>query len=76
MPLRIRVPISHVDELLRFLRGVGADARPEGEAVTVVRAHPVVPGEHPDQDRIELEFVVNAWAREHPGLPFEIEEAA
>jgi hypothetical protein len=76
MPLRIRVPRSHVDDLLRFVRGLGADARPEGEAVTVVGTHPVAPDEPANQDRMELEFVVSAWAREHPGRRFEIEEAA
>ena len=76
MPLRIRVPSSHVDDLLRFLRSLGADARKERGAIKVVRRHPVVSGEPAHQDRMELEFIVNAWAREHPGMDFEIEEAA
>ena len=76
MPLRIRVPSSHVDDLLRFLRSLGADARKERGAIKVVRRHPVVSGEPAHQDRMELEFIVNAWAREHPGMDIEIEEAA
>jgi hypothetical protein len=76
MPLRIRVPSSHRDDLLRFLRGLGADARKERGAIKVLRTHPVVPGEPAHQDRIELEFIVSAWARRHPGMDFEIEDAA
>lgn len=76
MPLRVRVPSSHVDDLLRFLRSLGADARKERGAIKVVRKHPVVSGEPAHQDRMELEFIVSAWAREHPGMDFEIEEAA
>jgi hypothetical protein len=77
MPLRIRVTdSSRADELLAYLRSLGADARREGEGVTVLRRHPVMAGEPPSQDRLELEFVVRAWARDHPGTDFEVEEAA
>jgi hypothetical protein len=78
MPLRIRVN-GHgraADELLAHLRGIGADARREGDAITVVRRHPVVAGEPASQDRTELEFIVREWAARRPGTDFEVEEAA
>jgi hypothetical protein len=76
MPLRIRISGSaRVDDLLNFLRSLGADARQEGETVKVIRRHPVVPGEPPHQDRVELEFVLRAWAGARPGTNFEVEEA-
>ncbi len=77
MPLRIRVRgTARADDLLAHLRNLGADAEREGEAVTVRRRHPVVPGEPPVQDRIELEFIVREWALHWPGTDFEVEEAA
>jgi hypothetical protein len=77
MPLRIRVSGSAcADELLAYLRGLGADARREGEAITVRRRHPLVLGEPASQDRIELEFLLRAWAGNCPGTNFDVEEAA
>ena len=77
MPLRIRISDSaRADDLLTFLHSLGADARREGKTVTVTRRHPVVAGEPPGQDRMELEFVLRAWASGRPGTDFEVEEAA
>jgi hypothetical protein len=77
MPLRIRVCGSaRADDLLAYLRSIGADARREGDAIAVTRRHPVVAGEPPRQDRMELEFVLRTWALGCPGAAFEIEEAA
>jgi hypothetical protein len=77
MPLRIRVRGSaRAVDLLTYLRSVGADARREGDAITVRRRHPVIEGEPPMQDRMELEFVLREWATHRPGAAFEIEEAA
>jgi hypothetical protein len=77
MPLRIRVRGSaRATDLLAYLRSVGADARCEGDAITVRRRHPVIEGEPPMQDRMELEFVLREWATHQPGTAFEIEEAA
>ena len=77
VPLRIRVSESaRVDELLTYLRGLGADARREDDAITVRRRHRVLEGEPPTQDRMELEFVLRVWATERPGTAFEVEEAA
>jgi hypothetical protein len=67
---------SYADDLLEYLRRLGADARREGNTVTVNRQHPVVAGEPPSQDRMELEFVLRTWARDHPGADLEVEEAA
>lgn len=78
MPLRIRVTDSAVaDELARFLNGLGADARTEGASVIVTRQHPPQPGEPPEQDRMELEFLVRVWAsqRSRPAV-FEVDQAA
>jgi hypothetical protein len=77
MPLRIRVSNSRcADELLAYLRSLGADVRRDRDSVTVRRRHPVVPGEPPVQDRIELEFIIRVWAAQRPGTAFEVEEAA
>jgi hypothetical protein len=77
MPLRIRVRGSaRAADLLAYLRSVGADARCEGDAITVRRRNPVIEGEPPMQDRMELEFVLREWATHQPGRAFEIEEAA
>lgn len=77
MPLRIRVSGSAcADELLAYLRRLGADARREGETITVRRHHPHVRGEPASQDRIELEFLLRAWAGNRPGTNFDVEEAA
>ena len=77
MPLRIRVSGSaRADDLLAYLRSVGADARRDGDAITVRRRHPVLEGEPPMQDRMELEFILREWATHQPATTFEIEEAA
>jgi hypothetical protein len=77
MPLRIRVSGSaRADDLLAYLRSVGADARREGDVITVRRRHRVLEGESPMQDRMELEFVLREWATHQPGTTFEVEEAA
>jgi hypothetical protein len=77
MPLRIRVSgCTRADELLAYLRSLGADAAREGQAVVVTRRHPRLAGEPPDQDRMELEFVVRMWATTRPDAEFEVEEAA
>jgi hypothetical protein len=77
MPLRIRVTGSaRADDLLAYLRSIGADARREGDAITVRRRHRVLEGEPPMQDRVELEFVLREWATRQPGTAFEVEEAA
>ena len=78
MPLRIKLssPVRASD-LLAFLRRLGADAHREtATAITVTRRHAVVPGEPPAQDRTEIEFVVRAWASNHPDAKYEVEEAA
>jgi hypothetical protein len=77
MPLRVRlIGSTRSEELLSFLRGIGADARREGEAIMVTRRHVPVRGEPRQQDRIELEFVIRAWASDRPEIEFEIDEAA
>jgi hypothetical protein len=77
MPLRIRISDSaRADDLFAFLRGLGADAKREGEFITVTRRHPVVQGEPLSQDRMELEFILRAWSSQSPGTVFEVEEAA
>ena len=78
MPLRIRVRSPAVaDELYSFLEELGADVRKQGTTVILVRRHPPVFGEPPEQDRMELEFVLRVWAsqRARPA-DFEIVEAA
>ncbi|HYY33431.1 MAG TPA: hypothetical protein VE693_07590 [Gaiellaceae bacterium] len=78
MPLRIRVRSGAVaDELCSFLDELGADVRKEGTTVVLVRRHPPIFGEPPEQDRMELEFVLRVWAsqRARPA-DFEIDEAA
>jgi hypothetical protein len=78
MPLRIRLPNSaFADDLFDFLLQVGADVRRVGHVVYVIRRHPVVAGEPPDQDRVELEFVTRLWSERTGADPeFEVEEAA
>jgi hypothetical protein len=77
MPLRVRLTGSaRVEELLSFLRSIGADARKEGEAIMVTRRHGPVRDKPRQQDRIELEFVIRAWASDRPEIEFEIDEAA
>jgi hypothetical protein len=78
MPLRIKLSnAARATDLLAFLRRLGADAeRDTATAITVRRRHAVVPGEPPTQDRTEIEFVVRAWASNHPDARYEVEEAA
>lgn len=78
VPLRIKVSSSvRASELLAYLRRLGADARRESEkAITVTRRHAVVSGEPSYQDRVEIEFVLRAWASHHPDAHYEVEEAA
>lgn len=76
MPLRIRVEARWVDELLSYLRSLGADVRKERDAIVVRRTHRALPGEPLTQDQIELEFVVRGWASDRPGVTYEIERAA
>ena len=76
MPLRIRVSGSaRADELLAYLRGLGADAHREDDAINVRRSHAPLRGEPASQERIELEFLLRTWAGAHPGTEFVIEEA-
>jgi hypothetical protein len=59
MPLRIRVSgPARADELLAYLRGLGADAQRQGDAVTVCPSAAPMQGEPASQDRIELEFLL------------------
>jgi hypothetical protein len=78
MPLRIRVTNAAVaNELSSFLQELGADVRKEGTTVVLVRRHPAVFGEPPEQDRMELEFVLRVWASQRPRpTDFQIDEAA
>jgi hypothetical protein len=77
MPLRIRVETRWVDELLSYLRSLGADVRKERhDAIVVRRTHRTLPGEPLTQDQVELEFVVRGWASDRPGVIYEIERAA
>jgi hypothetical protein len=76
-PLHVRVNDSRrADELLAYLRSLGADARRERDGVMVRRRHPVIEGEPPTQDWMELKFVLREWAAQRPGTTFEVEEAA
>ena len=77
VPLRITVSTPRgAAELLAYLRDLGADARRESaSAITVRRRHAVVPGEPAYQDRLEMEFVLRAWARRRPEARYELEEA-
>jgi hypothetical protein len=77
MPLRITVSnASRAAELLAFLREWGGAAGRESDnAITVARRHAVVPGEPPYQHRVEIEFVVRAWARQRPDAQYQVEEA-
>ena len=77
VPLRILVgDRTRADDLLAYLRSIGADASRQGEAITVTRRHPRVAGEPRNQDRMELEFVLRVWASGRPETEFEVEEAA
>ncbi len=77
MPLRIRITgRAGEDELLAYLRTLGAEARREGDTITVSRSHEVLEGEPPCQDQMELEFVLRVWASQRPGVNFVVEEAA
>ncbi len=78
MPLRIRVAgTATADDLVAFLRRLGADAHSEGSSVYVTRRHRRLPAEPPEQDRMELEFVIRVWASQRPGrTAFKVEEAA
>jgi hypothetical protein len=67
---------ARADDLLAYLRSLGADARREGDAITVRRRHRLLEGEPPTQDRVELEFILREWASHQPGTAFEVEEAA
>jgi hypothetical protein len=77
VPLRITVSTPRrAAELLAFLRDLGADAcRESPRAIKVVRKHAVVPGEPAHQDRVEMDFVLRAWARRRPDAHYEVEEA-
>jgi hypothetical protein len=77
VPLRIKVSTSRrAADLLAHLRQLGADVRMESDgSITVIRRHAVVPGEPAHQDRVELEFVLRAWARAHRDAEYEIEAA-
>jgi hypothetical protein len=79
MPLRIKLSSpARAADLLAFLRGLGADAQMDAAtALTVTRRHDVVPGEPAYQDRLELEFILQVWARgKNRDTCYEIEEAA
>ena len=77
MPLHINLISGSADDLLAYLRRLGADARRHGpNDIVVVRRHAPLPGEPPSQDRIELDFIVRLWARDRPESAFRIEEAA
>jgi hypothetical protein len=77
MPLRIKVEPRWVDELLAYLRGLGADARKERRDVIVVRRrHKRLAGEPKHQDATELGFIIRGWANDRPGVDYEIEQAA
>jgi hypothetical protein len=77
VPLRVKLLSGSADDLLAFLRGLGADVRGKGaNDVVVVRRHARLPNEPSSQDRIELDFIVRVWARDRPEVAFRIEEAA
>ena len=76
MPLRIKLDSGPADDLLAYLRGLGADARGVGaNDIVVLRRHARLPNEPSSQDRIELDFVLRVWARDRPEAAFRIEEA-
>ena len=77
MPLRVQLADAvTAGDLFAFLRRIGADAERRGRSVYVIRRHPIVPGEPPDQDVTELRFVVRTWSATHDRVPaFAIEEA-
>lgn len=78
VPLRIKVSsAARAADLLVYPRALGADARREGaSSIKVMRRHAVVPGEPSYQDRIEIEFILRAWASGHADTRYEVEEAA
>jgi hypothetical protein len=77
VPLHIKLTSGSADDLLDYLRQLGADARRSGpDDILVVRRHARVPGEPEVQDRMEMEFIVRWWARNRPGAAFRIDEAA
>lgn len=78
MPLRITISsATRATELLDHLRHLGVDAHRESvNVLRVTRRHPPIHGEPGFQDRIEMEFLLRAWASERPDADFEIEEAA
>lgn len=76
MPLRIRVPARWVDELLAYLRELGADAWKERNTIVVRRTHRRLAGEPVTQDLVELDFVLRGWANKRPGVDYEIDRAA
>ena len=77
MPLRIKVEPRWVDELLAYLRALGADARKEPpNAIVVRRRHKRLHGEPPHQDTTELDFVLRGWSAHRAGVDYEIERAA
>jgi hypothetical protein len=76
LPLRVKLLSGPADNLLAYLRDLGADARGVGaDEIVVLRRHARLPNEPSSQDRIELDFIVRVWAREQPGAVFRIEEA-
>jgi hypothetical protein len=75
VPLRVTIERGSVNELLEFLRGLGAEVeREEGNALIVRRNHPLVAGEPPDQDEIELDFILRVWAQRR-SVQYEIQSA-
>ena len=76
MPLRVTIERGSVDELLGFLRGLGADVKREDENALIVRpTHRPVADEPPDQDEIELDFILRVWARRR-SVEYEIRSAS
>jgi hypothetical protein len=76
VPLRVTIERGSVDELLAFLRGLGADVkREDGNALILRPTHQPVAGEPPDQDEIELDFILRVWARRR-SVDYEIQSAA
>lgn len=77
MLLGIRVSGSaRADELCAYLVALGADARQEGETIVVRPREAPLPGEPENQNRVELDFVLRAWAHTRQGIGYEIVEAA
>jgi hypothetical protein len=69
---------SLVDDLVGQLRALNVEAEREGENAVRVRMPPPAEdepsGNPPDQDLIELTFVVRVWQREHPETSFTVEK--